>query len=204
MSEVRQWPSTRESLLDRVRDLADEQAWATFVELYGPPLYRFCSRRGLQEADAADVAQSVLLTVSRAIRSFRYDPARGKFRSWLGTVAANEISRHTQRLMAAIQGYGGEPPADLAPFEGRAMAEWEVEFNAHIFRSALERIRGDFSPEIWRAFAMVWLEDRSAPEVAQSLDRSPQWVYKAKFRVLRRLREEVLFLAGDAAVFVRD
>ena len=64
MAEV---PPTRPSLLVRMRDAHDQAAWADFVRLYAPAIYRFARRKGLQDADAADLTQEVLRSVADAI-----------------------------------------------------------------------------------------------------------------------------------------
>src|SRR5690349_547511 len=78
-------PHTRPSLLVRIRDAADHQAWRQLVGLYAPLVYRFLRRRGLQDADAADLTQDVLRAVSAAAPGFEYDAGRGSFRGWLFT-----------------------------------------------------------------------------------------------------------------------
>ena len=70
---------TRPSLLIRLRDVGDADAWRTFVTIYAPLVHRFGRRHGLQDADAADLTQDVLGEVCRAIRSFEYQPARDVF-----------------------------------------------------------------------------------------------------------------------------
>src|SRR5262245_65924676 len=84
-------PETRPSLLVRVRDGADDEAWRLFIDLYGPLVYSFARRNGLQDADAADLTQEVFQSVAGAVRSLHYDPRRGSFRSWLHTVARNRL-----------------------------------------------------------------------------------------------------------------
>src|SRR5438132_7960469 len=84
-------PATRASLLVRLRDGSDTEAWQEFVHLYAPVIYGFARKRGLQDADAADMMQEVLRSVSNAAPRLEYDPARGTFRGWLFTVTRNKV-----------------------------------------------------------------------------------------------------------------
>src|SRR5438105_11158484 len=84
-------PITRPSLLVRIRDTQDTQAWSQFVEIYAPLVYGFARKHGLQDADAADLTQDVLRAVSVAVRRLDYDPQRGRFRGWLFTVVQNKL-----------------------------------------------------------------------------------------------------------------
>src|SRR5438105_4849958 len=99
-------PDTRPSLLVRIRDSGDREAWRLFVDLYGPLVYRFGRKRGLQDADAADLTQTVLQAISGAIQTFEYDPARGAFRGWLLGVVRNQLSKRMRREQHAPQGTG--------------------------------------------------------------------------------------------------
>ena len=86
------WPSTRYTLLRRIRITDDRAAWTSFVDLYSPLVYRYCLRRGLQDADARDVVQEVFIRVGRGIERFEHDPARGQFRAWLGRSPSEKSS----------------------------------------------------------------------------------------------------------------
>ena len=77
---MRDSPKTRPSLLLRIRDASDADAWGEFVEIYGPLVYRFARNRGVQHADAADLTQEVLGTVARVSPRLEYDPDRGNYK----------------------------------------------------------------------------------------------------------------------------
>ena len=71
--------STSETLLERLRQRSDQQAWQRFVELYTPLLFHWAYRVGRQEADAADLVQDVLALLVRKLPQFSYD-SRSSFR----------------------------------------------------------------------------------------------------------------------------
>jgi len=190
---------TRPSLLVRIRDSQNAESWRTFVELYTPPVLRYCRLRGLQDADAADVTQEVMVQVARSVRSFRYSPERGRFRDWLGTIVRRRVNRHLTTKKLGTAGVGGDLTSEAAinPRANSADAEWTAEFNAQILRTALDRVRPLFGAPIWDAFASVWLNNRTAAETASTLRVSLEAVYVAKSKVLKRLEQEVLELAED-------
>ena len=184
---------TRPTLLLRVRDTADAEAWRTFVDVYAPLVYAYCRRRGLQEADAADVAQDVMTEAARCLPTFEYRPERGRFRDWLGTLTRRRLARffgaNSRRKTvgdAALEGAAAPPDA-----------EWVEEFHGRMLHVGLERVRPRFEAATWRAFEMTWLEDRPPAEVARDLGLPVEAVYVAKSRALKALREVILELADD-------
>jgi RNA polymerase sigma-70 factor (ECF subfamily) len=189
---------TAASLLLRLRDIQDAAAWETFVDVYSPLIYRYCRRHRLQDADATDVTQEVLAQMTRSIRTFEYQPQRGRFRDWLGTVTRNKLRRFLEKQGRAVRGRGGDQAAALdeavAP---EADNEWTAEFHAYVLEVALARIRPHFEETTWRAFEQVWLENRPAVAVAPEVGLSVAMVYVAKSRVLKRLRAEVLHLCEE-------
>jgi RNA polymerase sigma-70 factor (ECF subfamily) len=183
---------TRPSLLVRLRDLTDAESWQTFVTTYAPLIYAYCRRRGAQDADAADVAQEVLTRVARAVRTFEYQPERGRFRDWLGTVTRRALALYQRKQAREARGAELGQVIDPEP-----EAEWTADFHARVLGVALERIRGHFEAATWGAFLRVWQDGRPALEVSRELSLSIDSVYAAKSRVLKRLWEEVRMLAED-------
>jgi RNA polymerase sigma factor (sigma-70 family) len=189
-------PLTRASLLVRIRDGRDQDAWQQFVDLYAPVVYGFARKRGLQDADAADVMQDVLRSVAGAAGRLNYDPSRGSFRGWLYTVARNKIfnfleaGRHRPGHGTGDSGARERLEALEAPELGLA-ASWDEEYERGLAGLAMSRVQGEVQPATWQAFWQTAVEGRSAREAGEALGMSPGAVYVARSRVLARLREEV-------------
>ena len=190
--------TTHPSLLLRVRDAGNHLAWNEFVEVYGPVIFNYCRLRQLQECDSSDVAQEVLLRLSRALREFEYKPELGRFRDWLGKVTHRELLKFwNQRGMA--QRVAGAL-SESSSIEAEDNSLWNDHFHAELLQVALERIRSEFTVQTWEAFQLAWLEDQSPQQVAERLQIGIEKVYVAKSRALKRLREEVLRLSEDLPV----
>jgi RNA polymerase sigma-70 factor (ECF subfamily) len=187
-------PTTRPSLLARIRDLRDEEAWRQFVALYTPLVYRFARKRGLQDADAADLAQDVLRAVAGAAPDLEYDPRRGSFRGWLYGVARHKLCDFLTAQQRRCPG-SGETAAQLLLAEQAAPAGeaalWDQEYERRLFEWAAEQIRGGFKDQTWQAFWQTAVEGREPRETAAALGMSLGAVYIAKSRVLARLRKQV-------------
>jgi RNA polymerase sigma-70 factor (ECF subfamily) len=198
------WPTTRVTLVAKIQNPQDRPAWQHFVDLYGPVILRYCRRRGLQDADAQNVLQEVLSRVSRSIRTFEYDPHRGRFRGWLGLITDQQIQRYVNKEKRIGQGIGAGAGDDLCgEVSGEVDPEWVEEFNASVYRLAIDRIRSEFDDATWEVFTQVWEASQSPKDVAARLRREPSWVYQAKFKVMQRLKEEIVLLSNDAAIFCR-
>ena len=183
--------TTHPSLLSRLRDPEDEKAWRDFDARYRELIRRFGKRRGLQAADAEDVAQIVLLALSRSMRSFRFDPARGRFRDYLGRVVKNAIQRQLARpswnvrvlevsVLDALADSGTDP---LEP-------EWHDEWRKHHLRLAMRAVRESFKPESLAVFERL-LAGASVSEAATAFGTTAEAVQKIKQRIGQRLKEEI-------------
>ena len=192
-------PATRASLLIRLRDGQDADAWREFVRVYAPVVYGFARKRGLQDADASDLMQEVLRSVSGAVNRLDYDPRRGTFRGWLFTVTRNKLYSFLNGQKRRVRGSGDSGAQERLEEEAapEESAEWDREYERQIAASAMERIRGEFQDTTWRAFWMTAVEAKSPREVAAALNLSPGAVYVAKSRVLARLRQEVQQMQED-------
>jgi RNA polymerase sigma-70 factor (ECF subfamily) len=200
MADTHPQEKTSPSLLRRIRDPEDAASWHLFVDIYAPLIYGYLRRKGLQDADAADVGQDVLSQVARSIRTFAYEPERGRFRDWLGAVTRSKLARflHRKERTAAAE----DEQALESAVDGDGDGEWSAEFNARLLQAALARVRPCFEPATWEAFERTWVHGGTAAAVAGALGLPIDAVYVARSRVLKRLREEVLLLAEDVPQLV--
>lgn len=188
------FPETRYSLIARLERTDDGEAWREFVAIYRPAVYRIARRRGLQHADAEDLSQQVFTKVRRAIGSWQPDPARGRFRSWLGKIAQNATINALSRRPrdAAI---GGTSVFEVLHQQfGRDACQldmMELEFRRSLFRWAAARIRDEFREPTWKAFWLTTVEGEEIQATASALGMSVGSVYAARSRIIRRLKQEI-------------
>lgn len=182
--------TTSVTLIQRVRDHSDQDAWRRFVSLYTPVLHRWTHLVGLATHDAADLIQDVFVILMHELPDFHYDSARGSFRGWLKTITLNKCRERQRRRGETAQG-GNSHAWEALPAEATSDAFWETEYRERLVVRALEIMRDRFEPATWQACWETTVNDRSAREVALSLGLSEGAVYVAKLRVLRRLRTEL-------------
>jgi RNA polymerase sigma factor (sigma-70 family) len=187
-------PLTRASLLVQLRDGANHSAWQEFINLYGPVVYGFARKRGLQDADAADLMQDVMRSVSAAINRLDYDRKLGTFRGWLFTITRNKIFSFLSARRIRPQGSGDSTTNQMLnshPDPGDGSDAWEMEYQRRLASQAMERVKGEFQENTWRAFWLTAVDGIAAAEAAKQVGISPGAIYVAKSRVLARLKEEV-------------
>ena len=187
-------PETRASLLVRLKDRADQAAWYEFAEVYRPVIVRLAGRKGMQAADAEDLAQQVLAAVAKAIDRWQEDPRRARFRTWLHRVANNLILNALARGKpdrgsgdTGLIQWLAQQPANDGPNSDLLRLEWRRE----AFRWAATQIRDEFQPDNWEAFWRTAIEGEAVDDVAERLGKSRASVHSARSRIMRRLKEKV-------------
>lgn len=187
-------PDTRYSLLARLSDPGDVAAWSEFIEIYEDAIYRYSRSRGLQDSDAREVVQHVLLVVHEAIGDWRPSGHAGSFRGWLIRTARRVCLRSLRDRSQCDRAVGGssivEKLHDLAaPDEADETDERDWQHWA--FCWAAGQIEREIEPATWRAFWLTAVEGTAAVEAAERLGMRIGTVYAAKCRVLARIRERV-------------
>ena len=181
--------STHESLLQRLAAEGDDEVWREFCDRYGQLIRGFARRRGLQEADCEEVFQEVLTALTKSMPGFRYDPAKGKFRSYLKAIVARRVHQMSRQnppqalledIGAATNRAGSDHVADEA---------WEEEWKRYHLGRAMHQIAREFAEITVAIFREYVINDRAAPAAAAALGVSLNQVYHSKARILPRLTE---------------
>ena len=180
------------SLLERLRNLSDDEAWRRFHDLYGPLIHGWLTRRGVSQTDAEDVRQEVMRQALIELPGFQHNGRTGALRCWLRQVVANRLRtfwRQQNRHGAA----GGEDYAvmaqQLADPVSPLSRQWDAEYNRTMCARLLEMVQHEFEAQTMEAFRRVALDGHRAADVAAELNMTPNAVRIAQSRVLRRLRE---------------
>jgi RNA polymerase sigma factor (sigma-70 family) len=185
-------PGTRTSVLLRLRDGNDRAAWAEFVSLYGPMIFGFARRRGLQDADAADLMQEILLVVAAAVKTSEYDSLKGSFRAWLFGVVRNQLLRLRSRQARAGRGSGDRAEHELLlevpSTSDEEQVLWDQEHERTLFAWAADQVRMQVQESTWQAFWQTAVEGGNGQQVAAKLNMTVAAVYLAKGRVMARLK----------------
>ncbi|HLJ95695.1 MAG TPA: sigma-70 family RNA polymerase sigma factor [Gemmataceae bacterium] len=186
--------STRVSLLVRIQnDPTDQAAWGEFVQRYGPKIYAWTRQRGLQESDAEDVTQNVLLKLASKLRTFAYDPTLS-FRGWLHTITQNALSDFVSERRRPGEGSGDSGVlAMLGTLEARADLESQLSdaFDRELLEEAMARVQGRVAAHRWLAFQLTTVEGLSGAEAGARLQMKVASVYTAKNQIHKMVQEEI-------------
>ena len=183
---------THATLLERLRDGSDPLAWDEFFGRYWTLIYGFARHRGCSEHTAEEIVQDVMLKVFEQKDLFNYDPARGRFRDWLGTLVRNKLAQRRRAPAERVRAQGGN--ADLSPTEPQASdlspdAAWEAAFESTLLLVLLDVIRREMDPRAYLAFELYTLHDLPGGKVAKYTGLSRNGVYRAHKRAISRLSE---------------
>lgn len=189
--------ATRQSLLSRLRDAADDASWREFFETYWKLIYTFAVRKGLGEHEAQEVVQETCIAVARTMPEFRYQPAKCSFKSWLRHLAEKKIAdQYRKRNQVAGQVSADDTEivhlVEVAAAEAQELnAYWDEEWQKHVLQVALEKVKAQVSPKQFKLFHHHAVSGHSVGDTARAFDVSLMQVYLARHRVSKLVRREV-------------
>lgn len=196
---------TRASLLSRLRDCEDQAGWREFFDSYWRLVYNVARKTGLQDSEAQDVVQNTFIYLSRRMPNFRYDPARGSFKSWLRVVTRSRIHEFLRRERPAVMRViGPVPESDQDHLESipdpaaDALDEvWQREWEENLVATALRRVRAKVSSQQLLIFRLAAMSELPAAQVAKKLDVNIAQIYLARHRVGKLFKAEVERLRSE-------
>lgn len=172
-----------------LKEPADQAVWQTFCERYGPAVFRFARRRGLDETDSDEVVSDTLATFFEAYRAGRYDRTRGRLRTWVFGMAMNKV-RELRRRGARDRPVDSLEHMATEPATESADPDFDADVERTLAWQCLEVTRRRVAPLTYQAFDLYAIKGRPAQDVARMLGIDPSMVYVAKSRVLSHARAE--------------
>lgn len=188
-------PDTRASLIQRLPDADDADAWNEFIDIYAPLLFRLARGRGLQQADAEDFVQEVLTVVATSVERWVEAEDRGPFRAWLfriaSNLAVNFLSRPKHRRLGSGDSKVRELLEEQPAASGDSAEQFALEHRRELFRWAAEQVRQAVSERVWLAFWRTTVGDEPVSQVATQLGMSIGAVYIARSRIKKRITDVI-------------
>ncbi len=183
-------PDTRHSLIARLSDRQNVEAWEQFSAIYQPLVYRLGRTKGLQDADAQEVAQEVMVAVSRAVD--HWEPEKGRFRDWLFKIARNMTINFLTRPKHRPIGSGDSAIAAVLENQceraSRESSLFHLEYRRAVFHWAARQVKEQSRTKTWTAFWQTTVQSRPVQQVADELEMTVGAVYIARSRTLAKLR----------------
>lgn len=185
-------PETRYTLIGKLQNPQDVEAWSEFTSIYQPLIFRICRKRGLQHADATDVTQEVLSKVASAIEKFSADRHGATFRGWLYRITQNLVIDFLRKRNRNVLAKANHPlqMADNNLSADDDSAEFRLEYQRQIFWLVAKEVCQQVKPKTWQAFWLTEIEQQPVDEVSKQLEVSTGSIYVSRSRVIARLKQE--------------
>ena len=187
--------TTRASLLIRIKDPHAAEAWSEFHDLYAPLIYHYARKRGLTHDDADDIRSECYKAIVQQIKTFDYDKQKGGFKAWLRTMVDRRVidlfrkRREQQPKTGVLDQIAAQAPSpdDM----------WETQWRNQHLKHCVEQLRAEVSSSTFEAFSIIVIQGRPVAEACDALGMNANQIYKAKARMLRRVRDKMAELGCD-------
>lgn len=184
---------TSQNLLRRIKTSFHSEEWNRFVRIYTPLISRWLTRFGIADADVPDLTQEVLHAAATDVTRFEHNGRQGAFRNWLRTIALNRCRRHWRKQSRQPGSQKWESVAEqldeLADPLSELSRKWDQEHDSYVLRGLFEAMEREFDLEALQVFDELVLQEQAPSQVAQNHGWTVGKVYKTKFRIMQRLRQ---------------
>ena len=194
---------TRRSLLSRLKNWNDDESWRTFFDTYWRLIYNTAARAGLNDAEAQDVVQETIISVSKSMPHFEYDPQKGSFKSWLLKLTRWRVLDQFRKRQQGIECLTRDSDTSTEtaivekmadPGQSAFEAAWEDEWEKNLMEAAIERVKKKVDPKQYQAFDLYVLKKWPVLKVARTLKINPGMVYLTKHRIGNSIKREIMNL----------
>jgi RNA polymerase sigma factor (sigma-70 family) len=192
--------STRRSLITRLKDWDDHEGWREFFQTYWKLIYSVAIKSGLTDSEAEDVVQETVVTVAKTMDTYRYEPEKCRFKTWLMRITRMRIVDQFRKRGPEFAAYGARAgPATRTPTEERipdptqpfVETLWDEEWHKNLVDAAMDRVKRRVKPEHYQIFYLSMVKELGAARVARTLGVSAAQVYLVKHRVAALVKKEI-------------
>lgn len=202
MAKAEEFIPTRKSLLNRLKNLEDQESWLVFFETYWRLIHRTAIRAGLSETEAEEVVQETVIVMSKSLPKFNYDPAKGSFKNYLLKTTNWRIIAQLRKRMPmgelSSPAAGDTGADDIERFavsvEPALEAIWDKEWEQNLLRAALQRVKRKTNAKLYQAFDLYVIQNWPATKVAKDLRMTRARVYIAKHLISKAIEREIIQL----------
>ncbi len=195
---------TRYSLLSRLKDWDDNESWRVFFETYWRLIYAMALRAGLTRTEAQEVVQETIICVAKDIQKFKRDRRLGSFKGWLRNLTRWRIADQVRKRTRLPRGGDNDAQSDFQPSDAAPdlpddhdEAEWEEEWQSHLLRTAMQRVKSHVPEEQYQLFDFYVVKQWPVSRITQTMGVSANRVYLAKYRIARLVRKEMGLLEKE-------
>jgi RNA polymerase sigma factor (sigma-70 family) len=184
---------TRQTLLSRLKDHADQESWKQFFEIYWRLIYKTAIKAGLSDAEAQDVVQETIIALAKKLPDFQYDPKIGSFKGYLLKLTSWRIKDQLRERLPE-----GGAAGNLADPNGFVPENyWEEAWQDNLVEVARERVKQKVNPKHYQIFDLHIDQRWAARKVADRLGVNTAMVYLITHRITRLLRKEIKQLQAE-------
>lgn len=191
---------TNKSLLDAVRENPEADAWFRLVNIYDPLIAGWLRRSGVDEAEVPDISQEVLVAVVEQIKKFEHNGQKGAFRNWLKRITYYRCQRFWENKKTKAKEQAVLSLGRLEDPKSELSQQWDLEHDQHVLSRILQLIESEFSEKAFQAFRRTTIQGEAPADVAADLNISTAQIYKYRFRIMKRLKEDAAGLVDEGSV----
>ncbi len=190
---------TRQSLLERLRDSADDESWRAFFETYWRLIYFTGIKAGLTEVEAQDLVQDTIISVFKSMEDFHYARQNGSFKNWLLGLTRwriiDQFRKRQKNLTTLPESCGSDSHAGVTAPIGQEVtfdleATWDKEWTENLMQAAVERVKRKVNPKHWQIFDLYTFQEWPLRRITAALGVSSAKVYIVNHRLKQALKKE--------------